>query len=276
MDKLQFQDLAERFGFAVPRVVRVDATKGAQPARDLRYPCILKPAYKSTRYAEHFAKAYRVNSPEEVAALWSKIKAVMEEIIVQEWIEGTDSDVYFCLQYRPATGRMSSYVGRKTCQWPPLVGGTATCAPAPEVQAQLAAVTDDFFTRVGFVGLGSMEFKRDLRDGRYYLIEPTVGRTDYQEEIATLNGVNLPVAAYFGEQGMAPPDCRAPERSRAWRDPLGHANAIKAGAADPVLDIATGIDIVDAYFRLGDPFPYLQLKRQALSNRVARLIRRRP
>ena len=46
-----------------------------------------------------------------------------------------------------------------------------------------------------------MEYKRDRRDEKFYMVEPTVGRTDYQEEIATLNGVNIPAAAYLREIG---------------------------------------------------------------------------
>ncbi len=44
--------------------------------------------------------------------------------------------------------------------------------------------------------MGSMEYKRDRRDGRFHMIEPTVARTDFQEEVATLNGMNIPLASY--------------------------------------------------------------------------------
>ena len=56
-----------------------------------------------------------------------------------------------------------------------------------------------------------MEFKRDARTGEFLMIEPTVGRVDWQEEVATLNGVNIPLAAYLHEIGAeaAPAACRA-------------------------------------------------------------------
>ncbi len=38
-----------------------------------------------------------------------------------------------------------------------------------------------------YEGLGSLEFKWDAQGRRFLIIEPTVGRTDMQEEIPTLN-----------------------------------------------------------------------------------------
>ena len=53
---------------------------------------------------------------------------------------------------------------------------------------RLVTMTADFFQRVGMTGACSMEFKRDPRDGEYYMIEPTVCRTDWQNAVADANG----------------------------------------------------------------------------------------
>jgi predicted ATP-grasp superfamily ATP-dependent carboligase len=202
------------------------------------------------------------------------MRTVIDEIIVQEWIEGSDSDVYFCLQYRPANGAPTvSFVGRKICQWPSLIGGTASCIPAAEVAAELTALTDNFFNAVGFIGMGSMEYKRDIRDGKFYMVEPTVGRTDYQEEIAALNGVNIPFAAYRAELGLTAPRPNTVSPPRAWRDPLGYANARAAGVPDPMRQFSPNITVCDAYFRVDDPMPYIALKFQAMRRRFTRLHR---
>ncbi len=274
LDKLRFQALAERHGFPIPRAARLASTKDMDAIRQLRFPCALKATTKHPEYAKRFAKAYKVADTAEVAGLWSEMRDVVDEVIVQEWIEGSDSDVYFCLQYRSPMGRQSvSYVGRKTCQWPISVGGTASCMPAPEAAEELNTLTDRFFDAVGFVGVGSMEYKRDSRDGRFYMVEPTVGRTDYQEEIAILNGTNIPLAAYFGELGIPLPARVEVNPPRAWRDPIGYARARRAGAPDPMLDLLPSIAVWDAYFRLNDPMPYVALKLQGVRNRLAKMAR---
>ena len=276
LHKSRFQALAEKHGFPIPRAVRLTKAQGPGAADGLKFPCVLKPMTKDAAYGKRFAKAYRVASAKEVGALWSEMRAVVDEVIVQEWIEGSDSDVYFCLQYRaPHGGASVSFVGRKTVQWPILVGGTASCIPAPEVSTELTALTSGFFDAVGFAGMGSMEYKRDTRDGRFYLVEPTIGRTDYQEEIATLNGVNIPLAAYFSELGLEAPAATGRAPLRAWRDPIGYAKARLAGAQDPTSRLAPGIEICDAYFRAYDPLPYLALKLQPVCRRLS-VLRRAP
>src|SRR5262249_40689095 len=122
--------------------------------------------------------------------------------------------------------------------------------------------------RVGFIGLCSMEYKRDRRDGQWYMGEPTVSRTDYQEEVATLNGGNIPYAAYLGELEQEPPP-RAKRPAFAWRDPIADALAGETGAPR-----GTGsLPAQGAYWRPDDPGPYVALRLNGFRERVARLIR---
>src|SRR5262249_19137329 len=156
-------------------------------------------------------------------------------------------------------------------QWPVLVGGTASCIPAPGVAAELSELTERFFATVGFTGVGSMEYKRDTRDGRFFMIEPTVGRTDYQEEIATLNGVNIPLAMFRGELGLPMPPAQIIAPPRGWRDPQGYANAREAGAPDPIRELCPELRLHDAYFRMDDPMPHIALKMESVRHRLRRL-----
>jgi predicted ATP-grasp superfamily ATP-dependent carboligase len=256
LDKTRFHALAEKHGFTVPRSQALHAGSTHVDLMELRFPCILKPATKDAGYAGQFAKAYRVNGAQEAFTLWNKMKTLISTAIIQEWIEGGDSDVYFCLQYRSRSGTTISFCGRKTLQWPPLVGGTATCIPAPDVKDTLISQTSGFFSKVGLSGLCSMEYKRDSRDGKFYMVEPTVGRTDYQEEIAALNGVNIPLAAYCELAGLPQPGGKAIQ-PKAWRDSFNYRKALAKGAKDALSEIAPQTSITDAYFRLGDPMPYV-------------------
>jgi D-aspartate ligase len=269
MSKTGFQALAERHGFPIPRAVCVDKSGGPQAVRELKFPCVMKPTKKDAGYGARFAKAYRVEGYADVERLWRDMRELIDEVIVQEWIEGGDSSVYFCLQYRPKSpGRPVSFVGRKLSQWPPLVGGTAACEPAPDVKDELLALTDRFFEAVGFAGLCSMEYKRDDRDGRFYMVEPTVGRTDYQEEVAVLNGVNIPYAAYCDAAGLALPQPEPGGTAAMWRDTAGYARALLAGGSAPRPAPAPGLRVYDAIFRFDDPMPYLALRWEGIARRL--------
>ena len=202
LDKTEFQKLAQITGGRIPAGAPLRSPADLDAVSKLRFPCVLKPASKNYAYGARFSKAYVVTSVEEVQRLYREIAPVMPDMIVQEWIDGEDSDIYFCLQYIGRNGELvASFVGRKLRSWPPRIGGTASCIAAPEHARELTDATSQFFRAVRFQGMASMEFKRDRRDGQFYMVEPTVGRTDFQEEVATVNGVNIPLAAYRHEVG---------------------------------------------------------------------------
>lgn len=262
MHKQGFQQMAGELGAPVPQAVYLRGESDLAALGRLKYPCVLKPAVKDYAYGAKFQKAYVVQSAAEAAELYRQIAPTLSDLIVQEWIEGSDSDIYFCLQYIAANGStVASFVGRKIRSWPPRIGGTASCTAAPEYQEMLSALTTEFFRQVGFVGMGSMEFKRDPRDGEFYMVEPTVGRTDFQEEVATLHGHNLPFAAYCTELGIAVPAAQAASQQTLWREPVTDRWSLEL---QPDLRNPAGVAIADAYWRWNDPWPGMQL----LSGRI--------
>jgi predicted ATP-grasp superfamily ATP-dependent carboligase len=195
--------------------------------------------------------------------------------VVQEWIEGRDSDIYFCLQYLDGQGQaVVSFTGRKIRSWPPQVGGTASCTAAPEAHAELSALTANFFRDAGVVGMAGMEYKRDSRTREFRMVEPTIGRTDYQEEVATLNGVNLPHAAWCCELGLPFPDTAAIRRPIAWRVRSEDVQSAALQGESPRDGYPHGARIADALFRWTDPAPFLvqngRRVHNALQTRLAR------
>jgi D-aspartate ligase len=274
MDKSRFQTLAAQRGFPVPQAVILQAAADVERAAQLTYPCILKPVAKSEAWEQSRQKAYRFEGAAALREFFANLKGDVPALIVQEWIEGTDSDVYFTLVYRDAEGNtVASFTGRKLRQWPPQVGGTASCIDAPEAAETLTDLTTRFFDAVGFVGLGSMEYKRDPRSGRFVMVEPTVGRSDYQQEVATLNGVNIVRQAYRAQAGLPPLAPAQPSRRKVWRDPFTDERSRQAQPALPVPAEAEGAQIVDALFRMNDPGPWLSDIAATIAVRLARLRR---
>jgi len=270
MHKQGFYDLAAAIDAPVPRTVRLQGLEDLANVGDLSFPCVLKPSEKSYAYGAKFEKAYKVESPSEVVALYREIEPVLADMVVQEWIEGSDAEIYFCLQYIGADGTVvASFPGRKIRSWPPRIGGTASCTAAWEHAKELSAITADFFHRVGFQGMGSMEYKRDARDGRFYMVEPTVGRTDFQQEVATVNGCNLPFAAYCHEMGLPAPVVRPEVPPKVWRDTQTD-NWAQQEAGGHVDAASSALAVVDAYRRWNDPRPWLDHLYGRLRQRIQR------
>jgi D-aspartate ligase len=246
-----FHDFSLRHGFPVPRSVFLEGPSDLAQLAQLRYPCVLKPDDKRNVLSGKMARAVRVNSLGEARQQASLMLSTRGGIVAQEWIEGPDSNIYFTLFYRGAGGQpIAIFTGRKLLSYPREVGSTAICVAAPEVRAVLEPMTLAFADRAGLDGMASMEYKWDDNHKIFSMVEPTVGRTDWQEEIATLCGVNIPVAAYRHELGLPPIPEVANCAPAAWR----------ATVADrlPRHALTAGTRMVDGFFRWDDPLPGLQ------------------
>jgi D-aspartate ligase len=265
MSKTSFAEFAESRGFPVPRSIKIEQETHLNRLSNLTFPCIIKPAIKNAGYiSSEFPRGFKVTTITQAIAVCRRILPVVPDLVVQEWIEGADSDIYFCLQYRAVDGcTVCSFTGRKLSIWPPKVGVTVSCTAAPEVQPILQPLTEAFFKAASFVGMGSMEFKRDARSGQFYMIEPTVGRADLQEEVATLHGANIPLAAYRRELGLKVPDVERNPVSVVWRGSWIHGRWAREHPAKqggrPHFPRR-----YDAYWRLYDPLPALIYARLVL------------
>ena len=215
---------------------------------ELSFPVVIKPANKEAFYLGRTERIRKVNALDEAIAVCTRALPNAGKVIVQEWIAGPDSNIYFCLFYRGKDGVIvSSFTGQKILSDPPEIGGTAICLAAPEVRNAIEPVTMAFADRVGFDGMGSLEFKWDPERARFVIIEPTVGRVDWQEEIATLCGVNIPLIAYRHETGLAPISVDRVPEDVAWR-----VSFIKRW---PKQRSRSGTRVYDGYWRLDDPGP---------------------
>jgi D-aspartate ligase len=246
-DKTLFQELAEREGFPVPRSVCLGERSDLERLATLAPPLIVKPADKTLVLSGAVERAVRAASLADAQCVCAQMLARAPRVIVQEWIEGPDTDITFTLFSCDGRGRLLGlFAGRKLVCSPPAIGSTAMCVPAPEMADELAAPTMRFIDRLGYRGLGSLEFKRDRRSGQSLIVEPTVGRTDWQEELATLCGVNLPLITYYAELERQAPRSDAPRRPVAWRSSAGFSAPLPAG-----------VRTVDGFFRWSDPAPAL-------------------
>lgn len=278
LHKQGFQKLAETLSAPIPPLVHIRTLTDLPALQQLRYPIVIKPGERHAEYGRQFKKAYRVDSAAEASELLRRILPVMPDVVAQEWIEGSDANIYFCLQYLNRHSEViAQFTGRKLRSWPPQVGGTASCMPAPEVQDELSDMTTRFFQATEVIGMAGMEYKRDVRHGEFRMVEPTIGRTDYQEEVATLNGYNLPFAAYRTELGLAIPVAQPLRRRIAWRVRGDDIQSAQAQNQRRSAGFAQVDRVVDAWWRWSDPMPsLLQLLRRIRWGLYRRIMGIRP
>lgn len=206
MNKAKFIEVAAKEGWPIPSSwMANNKDELVSTMKQFIYPCILKPQLRTSIYRQDSMKsAFRIESQEELIKIYDIVAQWEKEVVIQEWIEGRDDRIAFCLSYYDRRGNpLSMFPGRKLRQWPIRCGHTAIAEPAPEAwKTRLLTLTERIWKKVGFKGLGSIEYKMREGSDSPVIMEPTVGRTNLQNELAVINGQNIPAIAYFDLIGM--------------------------------------------------------------------------
>jgi len=204
LKKDEFLDYAFRRSLPLPLSFRI-ASRGdlEQNLGGMIFPAIVKPFTKTPAWlAAKLAKAYFVKGPAELISLYRRIERIEPRLLVQEWVPGPDSHVEYCLTYFDHDSRcLASFTGAKIRQWPVDTGSTASTRPTDN--ELIRVITVALFSALGYRGFGSVEYKRHEKTGKYYIMEPTVGRPNQQSYVATANGVNMPLIAYNSLTGLS-------------------------------------------------------------------------
>jgi D-aspartate ligase len=187
-DKRFQGELARRCGIAVPRSWLPKSWPELLAIRSAKR-LIAKPGAGSAEFKPSIA----ANAAELAATLRERI-ASPQDVLVQEFVEGDDAQVYAGLCYR-ARSREQCFVlsARKLRQTAP---GAGAMALGQTVEApQVREMTRRLAKAAGVRGVLCTEFKLDARDGRYYFIEWNP-RPAYFQSIGWKAGFDLAWLAY--------------------------------------------------------------------------------
>ena len=218
IDKINFLTWAQEQKLPIPATYFLRSrTDAEEAAAGLNYPCVLKPAVKTPKWEKHSGvKVYKLSSAAELLACYGEVAAWSDLFMVQEWIEGDDSTLYSCNCYFNADSKpLVTFVARKLRQWPPQIG---TSCLGEEVRNDVVLEqTIELFQRAGYRGLGYVEFKRDARSGKHFIIEPNIGRPTGRSAIAEAGGVELLFAKYCDVLGRPlPQNLKQQYRGTKW------------------------------------------------------------
>jgi predicted ATP-grasp superfamily ATP-dependent carboligase len=199
-------------GCDYPASLRFDALSDpAEVATRLGLPVIAKPARPLSSF-----KVRVITTLDELVALRSMHPDALP-FIVQRFVPGGDERIRFCALYLDHGREIARFDGRKLRSRP--MGHTTIAEPLRD--DSIHEQTLRFFRGLDLSGPVSVEWKLDA-SGRAWVIEPTVGRTDFWIDVCTANGVNLPWVEYCHQAGLPVPNV-AQRHERTWinteRDP---------------------------------------------------------
>ena len=141
-------------------------------AADVSFPAILKPAFKADANCFTAAKAWRVDSRDELLARYDEARTLVppEVLMVQELIPGGPgaqlSHAALCEHGEPI-----ATVSAVRIRQQPMDFGKSSCHVETTRDGDFAVAAKRLLQDLRFTGLAEVEFKRDERDGRPKLLD---------------------------------------------------------------------------------------------------------
>jgi len=275
LEKDRFQSFAQARGLPVPRSIPWEEL-GAHEG-----PVVAKPSAKADWHASALknrlfgeAKALVFETGAACAA-HEGVRMHREELTCQEYVRGDDTCIWSYHAVADEKGAvLDSFIGRKIRTHPPRAGESAFIEMARdeglrELGARIAA-------QVPLKGVFKMDFKRDARTGRWYLLEINA-RCNLWHYLGAANGVNLPrVACEYMTRGTRPAGPSRYRSARRWLSFELDARAFLQLRREGSLGLAAWISSIlfsrKVYnvFAWADPGPWLRLWRLRLTRRAAR------
>lgn len=201
-------------GLGYPKSILIESMDDLGKAQAIPLPLIAKPIHPLSEF-----KTLVARSSEELATHADLIGRNLP-VLIQQFIEGDDSHIYFAALYLDHGRVVARFEGRKLCSRP--MGHTTIAISEPNQTTHELAKT--FFQGLAMSGPVSLEVKRD-QAGNYWVIEPTVGRTDFWAGLCSANGVDLACIEYRAVTGHA--DIQPAQAvSKIWVNGERHPSAV--------------------------------------------------
>ncbi len=194
IEKQSTYKLAEELGIACPKTSlceTADAVEKLMP--EFRFPCLIKPCQGHQFFDLFRRKVLVIKDPSELRAKAQelfelKINFLLQEIIPGEACEGVNYNSYFV-----GGEPVAEFTAEKVRVDPPFFG-----SPRVIVSKRIPQIIEPgrrLLKALNYRGFSNVEFKRDVRDGIYKLMEINP-RPNLSGSLAVACGINFPWIMY--------------------------------------------------------------------------------
>ncbi len=204
-DKFKQSELALGAGIPVPQTfIARNMNEVEKIKNEVRFPAFIKGA-DVTVWRKHFGghvKGFILNDQEELIRTSEMILRQGVSGLIQEIIPGSDTQIFVASFYVSREGEILASFGHQKLRQQP-VGFGFGCVVESIEYPELLALGRRFFEKIGYRGVGTSEFKMDMRDGQLKHIELNP-RYWQQNALGERCGMNFPLMNYLDLTGSQP------------------------------------------------------------------------
>jgi len=197
-DKYQQNLLAVKAGIETPNTWLVnDISDLICIQDDLSFPLIIK-GRDVNSWRNSISRGIKVYPANDLNELKSILQGILEKgisVIVQELICGPETNHYKYCSYISSEGEILAEFTLRKIRQNPVRFGVGTVVESV-YNREIIELGRKLFSEIGFIGIGSAEFKQDQSDGIIKLIEINP-RYWQQNSLANKCGINFPYINYL-------------------------------------------------------------------------------
>lgn len=287
VDKVEFTRLAREKGLPIPEtVLSEEVTDLRDVMRRVGLPCVLKPAVRRGWFRSDLVeelggqprKVLFVQDETELARYYPRMRAYDPSFLVQAAVCGGDDLIYSYHAYFDGNSQpLGEFVGRKVRTFPSGSGVSTYLRLVKD--ATVLGLGREIGRALGLTGVVKMDFKRDGRTGRTYLLEinPRYNLWNYLGAAAGVNLLDLAYQDCTGGVTRPGGDYRTDLFWLAFKEDVkAFLEARANGTLSPARWLASyATRKVYNVFAWHDPLPWVVSAAQYLAGRWRRLRRRR-
>lgn len=203
LDKQLFCELIEQYDLPAPRSITLSsvAELDEKPVDKLQFPCVIKPSFKQAWWGKDFdskigdyQKAIKCESYQEMVSLYRDLAEINPNVVVQEFIEGGEDQIYSVNMCVNRVGGLEGYFIAQKLRTYPLTAGEG-CYITTVEDTEMIDMTMDIVRILELRGLLNIQFKKDQRTGKPVLLEIHT-RNSVWSYLGTAAGINI-AALYY-------------------------------------------------------------------------------
>jgi D-aspartate ligase len=168
-------------------------------ASEIKYPIFVKPAISEDFYRTFYRKGFLANNKLELFRYCSLAWKNDLEIILQKIISGIDARNVYCIEsyLDRSSNSKGVFVSLRVRGWPPVFGNTCLRESISPLEiTEQVSITLSYLKSIQYHGLMEAEWKRDITDGTFKLLEINA-RQSMQNSLPSRCGMNLMLIAYL-------------------------------------------------------------------------------
>jgi predicted ATP-grasp superfamily ATP-dependent carboligase len=213
IDKRLTYDFAERIGVPCPRSFTVDQMDEA--VATIGFPLLVKPSQSHLFMSEFGTKMIEVTDRRSLGETLARVDESGLEVMLQEIVTGPDSAGANYNAYAKDGRVVAEFTARKVRNSPSKWGSPRVVKS--EVIEEVAILGRRLLGELGYTGFACVEWKQDVGDGGYRLIEINA-RQNLSSTLAVRCGIDFPWIEYCDRLGLDLPEADSFEEGRYWID----------------------------------------------------------